>query len=114
MVVRRGFTRRSNYDFGPFSGPLGDQLMVDQRNIRRGVTTVAVSFILFGTLAIVGMLLTRAAQNVAIFWPANAAMVGLGLVLGRQYLPHLLLGAVTAIHWPSQSACHWPMRLKFR
>ena len=52
--------------------------------------------LLFAALAFLGIYLTRAAENVAVFWPANAAIIALGIALEkRQWLP-LLAGSFAA------------------
>lgn len=54
------------------------------------------AFALFFVLAMFGMQLTRIADNIAIFRPADAAMVGLGLYFGLKRLPEILVGAMLA------------------
>ncbi|MCF4099056.1 diguanylate cyclase domain-containing protein [Maritalea mediterranea] len=52
------------------------------------------SFVMFVILASIGVVLAHMSHGVAVFWPANAAMVALILVLGLAYLPSVLLGAL--------------------
>ncbi|WP_156905513.1 sensor domain-containing diguanylate cyclase [Maritalea myrionectae] len=51
------------------------------------------SFLLFLVLATGGVCLARLSHDVAVFWPANAAMVALCLIYGLWHLPAVLLGA---------------------
>lgn len=62
--------------------------------LTRSLGILLAAFCLVFVLAIFGILLTRAAGNVAVFWPANAAIVCLGLFVGTRRLPELLAGAM--------------------
>jgi diguanylate cyclase (GGDEF)-like protein len=59
----------------------------------RRVGMFLVAFLLFGGCAVSAILLTRAAGNVSLFWPANAVLVWLGLFVGYRHIPEILLGA---------------------
>lgn len=69
--------------------------MIPLRAIRSGKLFFA-SFLLFLVLAIGGILLARLSADVAVFWPANAAMVSLCLIFGLRFLPVVLCGAFLA------------------
>lgn len=45
-------------------------------------------------LATAGVCLARLSNDVAVFWPANAAMVSLCLICGLRFLPTVMLGAL--------------------
>ena len=63
---------------------------------RRWAIAFASAFTLFAAFALLGIFLTRAAENVAVFWPANAVIIALGIALGkRQWIP-LLAGSFIA------------------
>lgn len=52
------------------------------------------SFFIFATLAVVGVILARLSNGIAVFWPPNAAMVALCLIYGLRNLPSVLIGAL--------------------
>lgn len=61
-----------------------------------GVRIFASAFVLFFVLAVSSILLARLSGDVAIFWPANAAIVALCLISGLRCLPSALFGAFLA------------------
>lgn len=68
----------------------------DEKPSRRPIHIFLAAFFLFAVCAVFGIWLTRTAGNVAVFWPANAALVWFGLVKGRHHLPQILLGSFLA------------------
>lgn len=54
------------------------------------------AFVLFFVLAVASIFLARATQDVAIFWPANAAIVALCLISGLRSLPMAMIAAFLA------------------
>jgi diguanylate cyclase (GGDEF)-like protein len=70
-----------------------------KRNLKQIISSDPISvfvtaFLLFGVCAFSGIFLSRALNEAAIFWPANAAIVWLGLYIGYRYLPALLSGVL--------------------
>jgi len=53
-------------------------------------------FVTYFALAVASVFLARVSHNVAVFWPANAVLVSIALLFGREKFPILLLSAFAA------------------
>jgi diguanylate cyclase (GGDEF)-like protein len=92
-------------------GELEERELIALQTIRSGKMFFA-SFLLFSVLATAGMSLARLSHDVAVFWPANAAMVSLCLIYGLSNLPAVLLGGFLA-NITMQLAFGDPMAIMF-